>query len=130
MAYSPNRSNPIPWINSSPPISIFTSGLNVIGLGSICTLSFILKYFFKIEIVHGVNGLFLSQRKYSLEFPMPQINDVALSTKPAFPDVEQYHLLVGRLIYLTITEPELSYFVHNLSQYMQPTASRSFAEAE
>lgn len=92
-----------------------------------------LKYFLGIEISRIPSGLFLSQRKYTLdilseagllaakpcEFPMEQHHHLAVSASSSLSDPESYRRLVGRLIYLTITRPELSYSVHTLAQFMQ-----------
>lgn len=92
----------------------------------------VLKYFLGIEIAHGPDGLFLSQRKYALDiiseagllgakpcdFPMEQNHQLALATGPDFAHPDRYRRLVGRLIYLTITRPELCYVVHTLAQFM------------
>ena len=44
---------------------------------------------------------------------------LALAKDPLLTDATQYRWLIGLLIYLTITRPELSYVVHVLSQFMQ-----------
>ncbi|GJS50954.1 ribonuclease H-like domain-containing protein [Tanacetum coccineum] len=95
----------------------------------------VLKYFLGIEIVENDLGLCMSQRKYCLELlyeygllaarptdiPLPKnsvlsfdetTNDKYLS------DFTTYQKLVGKLIYLTNTRPDISYDVHCLSQHM------------
>ena len=92
-----------------------------------------LKYFLSIEVACDSNGLFLSQRKYALEmvdecgllggkpseFPMEENHKLALVTRPHLADAQSYHRLMGLLIYLTITHPDLCYTVHILSQFTQ-----------
>uniref|UniRef100_A0A3Q7GEG2 Retrovirus-related Pol polyprotein from transposon TNT 1-94-like beta-barrel domain-containing protein n=1 Tax=Solanum lycopersicum TaxID=4081 RepID=A0A3Q7GEG2_SOLLC len=43
---------------------------------------------------------------------------VGVTSDPILSDIGEYQRLVGRLIYLTITRPDLSYAVQNLSQFM------------
>ncbi|KAJ4751619.1 Retroelement pol polyprotein-like [Rhynchospora pubera] len=92
-----------------------------------------LKYFLGIEIARGPSGLFLCQRKYVLDIlaecgllgakptatPMEQNHRLAELVSDKLKDPEKYRRLVGRLIYLTITRPELCYSVHVLAQFMQ-----------
>ena len=89
----------------------------------------VLKYFLGIEITRGPDGLFLSQRKYALDiiseagllgakpanFPIEQNHQLAHQRGRDFAHPERYRRLVGRLIYLTITRPELCYAVHVLA---------------
>jgi transposase InsO family protein len=92
----------------------------------------VLKYFLGIEVARGPDGLFLNQRKYVLDIiseagllgskpistPMDQNHQLARSEGELFSEPEKYRRLVGRLVYLTITRPELSYSVHVLAQFM------------
>lgn len=116
--------------NDSRTITLFknylSSCFHMKDLGS-------LRYFLGIEIARNETGIFLSQRKYTLDilsetgllaakpmhFPMEQQHRLAQSTSPDCNDPERYRRLIGRLIYLTITRPEISYAVHTLSQFMQ-----------
>ncbi|KAL9230993.1 hypothetical protein vseg_006271 [Gypsophila vaccaria] len=97
-----------------------------------------LKYFLGLEVARNSSGLFLCQRKYALDIlsetgllgckpsstPMDERHGLASVTDGPMEDGARYRRLVGRLIYLTLTRPELSYPVHILSQFMQkPTHS-------
>ncbi|XP_026378729.1 uncharacterized protein LOC113273183 [Papaver somniferum] len=53
------------------------------------------------------------------EFPMETNHQLALAKGNILADVEKYRRLVGRLIYLSVTRPDLAYSVHILSQFMQ-----------
>lgn len=93
-----------------------------------------IKYFFGIEVARNRSGFYLCQRKYTLEiitkagllgsrpaaFPIQQNHYLvqSQSTTPLLPDPEQYRRLVGRLNYLKVTRPDLSYAVHTLAQFM------------
>ncbi|PKI39757.1 hypothetical protein CRG98_039802 [Punica granatum] len=85
------------------------------------------------EIVRSSFGLFLNQRKYALDilteagmlgsrpayFPMEQQHQLSQDSGDQISDPGQYRHLIGRLLYLTITRPELCYPVHILSQFLQ-----------
>lgn len=93
-----------------------------------------LKYFLGIEVIDTTDGLYLSQRKYCLdlltEFGLlgckpsqtPIESCLTLSNgetnDPPLDNINEYQRLVGKLIYLTLTRPDISYAVHILSQFM------------
>nr|GEW72817.1 ribonuclease H-like domain-containing protein [Tanacetum cinerariifolium] len=102
-----------------------------------------LKYFLGIEVLKVSGGLCLSQRKYCLELlhdfgllayrPVltPLLENIILAHKETEKDkflvnITSYQRLVGKLIYLTLTRPDISYVVHCLSQHMHAPLKSHF----
>ncbi|XP_004293245.1 PREDICTED: uncharacterized mitochondrial protein AtMg00810-like [Fragaria vesca subsp. vesca] len=91
-----------------------------------------LRYFIGIEVARSKQGIVMCQRKYALEvledagfmgakppqFPVEQNLVLTQGDGDLLKDASQYRRMVGRLIYLTITRPDLVYDVHILSQFM------------
>jgi hypothetical protein len=92
-----------------------------------------LRYFLSIEVARSRHGIFLSQRKYVLDLltetgmlacqpidtPIEQnhkLGDDRVDQVPT--NKERYQRLVGRLIYLSHTQPDLAYAVSVVSQFM------------
>ncbi|KAK0572489.1 hypothetical protein LWI29_032276 [Acer saccharum] len=92
-----------------------------------------LRYFLGIEVARGKNGLVLSQRKYTqglfseihmlgskpAKTPMDPNIHLDDEGSPEFEDKRRYRRLVDKLIYLTVTRPDITFAMGAISQYMQ-----------
>lgn len=91
-----------------------------------------LKYFLGIEVLRSKNGIFICQKKYILDL---LAETGMLECKPADTRIvvnhalqtieggeaanrEQYQKLVGKLIYLSHTRPDIAYAVRIMSRFM------------
>jgi Reverse transcriptase (RNA-dependent DNA polymerase) len=91
-----------------------------------------LKYFIGIEIAHSLKGLFISQRKYTLDLlkeirklgckpvSTPIDSNMKLNTEDGetLEDINHFQRLVGNLIYLTVIRPDMSFVVSQISKFM------------
>ncbi|RVW33361.1 Retrovirus-related Pol polyprotein from transposon RE2 [Vitis vinifera] len=92
-----------------------------------------LKYFLGIEIAQSSSGVVLSQRKYALDIleetgmldckpidtPMDPNAKLVPGQGEPLGDPGRYRRLVGKLNYLTITRPDISFPVSVVSQFLQ-----------
>ena len=91
-----------------------------------------LSYFLGLEVTHSTDEFYIIQAKYAFELlsragltdsktvdTLVELNAYLTPTggKPlSIPSL--YRRLVGNLVYLTVTCPDISYVVHQVSQYL------------
>ncbi|CAN1319888.1 Retrovirus-related Pol polyprotein from transposon TNT 1-94 [Linum perenne] len=100
----------------------------------------VLRYFLGLEFARAREGLFVSQRKYVLDLleetgmsgcrpagtPMDFSTKLRPSDESEVKDRERYQRLVGRLIYLAHTRPDITYAVSVVSQFMHAPGAMHF----
>jgi hypothetical protein len=92
-----------------------------------------LHYFLRIEVIQSLKGIWLLQRQYALNklseygmmgykpisIPLEQNVKLSVDERNLVEDTTMYRRIVGSLIYMTITRPNLSYAIGVVSQFMQ-----------
>ena len=96
-----------------------------------------LSYFLGLEVSKSSQGIFISQNKYTMEllkeggvlnckpYKLPMDPNLKLQADIGSPlqDPEVYRRFIGKLIYLTVTRPDICYTIQLLSQFMQSPTS-------
>lgn len=104
----------------------------------------LLHYFLGIEVLQDEHGIFISQKKYAenilKKFKMNGCKTVAIPLVPNEKlkkedgaekiDASTYRSLVGSLLYLTATRPDIMYSASLLSRYMQNPSQIHFGTAK
>uniref|UniRef100_A0A2N9HHI0 Reverse transcriptase Ty1/copia-type domain-containing protein n=1 Tax=Fagus sylvatica TaxID=28930 RepID=A0A2N9HHI0_FAGSY len=94
-----------------------------------------------LEITSSDDGFYLTQAKYTsdllsragltdhkiLDTPIEFNARLTPSSGELLPDPTLYRQLVGSLVYLTVTRPDISYAVHQVSQFMSAPRSTHYA---
>ncbi|XP_068661644.1 uncharacterized protein [Aristolochia californica] len=90
-----------------------------------------LKHFLGFEIAQSKQGIVLSQRHYTLQLlddtgywackpttvPMDPKLHLTATEGDLLPDITHYRRFVGKLLYLTLSRPDITFAVHKLTQF-------------
>ena len=99
-----------------------------------------LSYFLGLEITHSTDGLYITQAKYAsdllsraelsdsktVDTPIELKVHLTPSREKPLSNPSLYRWLVGSLVYLTVTVPDISYAVHQVSQYLSAPRSTHY----
>ncbi|KAL0458234.1 UNVERIFIED_CONTAM: Retrovirus-related Pol polyprotein from transposon RE1 [Sesamum latifolium] len=101
------------------------------------------KYFLGLEIARSPTGIAITQQKYisniisdtglttanAVSTPLPQGVKFSIDTGVPLTDPERYRRLIGRLLYLGFTRPDVSFAVQQLSQFIHRPTDRHWDAA-
>lgn len=102
-----------------------------------------MKYFLGVEVLQNSEGIYISQKKYAYDllekFGLQNCNSVKNLIVPGFKlskkgegakvDDIAYKQLIGSLMYITVTRPDLTYAICLLSRYMANPTELHMLEA-
>ncbi|XP_056168716.1 secreted RxLR effector protein 161-like [Syzygium oleosum] len=100
-----------------------------------------LRYFLRLEIARSSRSILISQQKYTADIlsraalsdsrtaatPIELNQKFCLDDGEPLSDVTYYWTLVGSLIYLTISRPDIAYAVHVVSQFVAAPRTTHYA---
>ena len=103
-----------------------------------------LKYFLGIEFARSSEGILMTQHKYIIEIieetkhtnchvsdtPIEVNHKLTLSEEEPRIDIKSYQKLIGKLLYLSHTRPDICYTVNVLSQFMHSPRNSHFQAAK
>ena len=100
-----------------------------------------LSYFLGLKVTHSTDGLYITQAKYASELlsrtgltdsktvdtPVELNTHLSPTGGKPLSNPSLYRRLVGNLVYLNITRPDISYAVHQVNQYLSAPRSTHYA---
>ncbi|XP_013607520.1 PREDICTED: uncharacterized mitochondrial protein AtMg00810-like [Brassica oleracea var. oleracea] len=129
--YTQSESDTSFYVKASP--TAFVAVLSTLAAAFMIKDLGTMRFFLGLEIVRSVSGISVCQRKYALDLletaellackpvsvPMDPYAHLSLEDGTPLPSARPYRELIGRLLYLMITRPDITFAVHKLSQFLQ-----------